>query len=103
MSQFIHPLPVAYKDIDLSWLIGRVVNEVSFHEPTTWMFGFGLKTAINVECLWRIIKQGHVFLTSQDHGQQFGLPAPVDATARCSELFPERRVVAAQLREFTAD
>ena len=99
----INPLPVAYKDIDLSWLIGGTIREISFQEPTTWVFDFGLKTVLNVECLWRVIEREHIVFTSQDHGHKFGLHMPVDATARCTELFAKRRVAAVQLRESTAD
>lgn len=103
MSQIVNPLPVAYKDIDLSWLIGRVVCEVSFHEPATWEFGFGSRAGVSVECLWRIIEHERVVLTREDDGHCFGLPAPTDARAKCTELFSKRRVVAVELRESTAD
>jgi hypothetical protein len=103
MNPIIHPIPVAYKDIDLTWLVGRSVCSVTFHEPTLWTFNFGQKDCVGVECLWRIVKQRRVVLTSQDHGHQFGLPAPVDAEARCTELLSKRLVEAVQLREATAD
>ena len=103
MSQIIHPSPVAKKDIDLTWMVGRAVCEVSFHEPTLWSFSFGQKVTVGVECLWRIVTRGRVALTSEDHGHQFGLPAPVDAVARCTELFSTRHVSAVTLREDTAD
>lgn len=77
--------------------------EVLFQEPTLWSFKFGQKTGISVECLWRIVKDGRVVLTSGDHGHQFGLPAPVDAAARCTELLSKQSVAAVQLREATAD
>ena len=103
MSQIFYPLPIAYKDIDFSWLVGRVVGEVSFHKPTLWVFGFGPKTGINVECLWRIIEHEHIILTSEDNGHQFGLPAPVDARAKCAELFSRQPITAVQLKEATSD
>ena len=61
------------------------------------------KVTVGVECLWRIVTRGRVALTSEDHGHQFGLPAPVDAVARCTELFSTRHVSAVTLREDTAD
>lgn len=102
MGKIIYPSPVAYKDINFSWLIGRVC-EVSFHEPTTWVFAFGSKTGVSVECLWRIIEHERIVLTSEDDGHRFGLPKPVDARAKCAELFSTRRVMTVQLRESTAD
>ena len=103
MSQIIHPSPVAYEDIDLTWMVGRAVCEVSFHEPTLWWFNFGQKVGVGVECLWRLVEHSRVILTGQDHGHQFGLPAPVDAVGRCTGLFSNRCVSAVQLREATAD
>jgi len=103
MGQIIHPSPVAYKDIDLTWIVGRTVCLVSFHEPTLWSFNFGQKVCVGVECLWRIVDHARVVLTNQDHGHQFGLPAPVDAVARSTGLFAKRPVSAVQLREATAD
>ena len=103
MAQFIHPSAASYKDVDLSWMVGRVVTEVSFSEPTLWYFSFGPEVSIGVECLWRIVENGRVGLTSDDHGHKFGLPAPIDAVARSTDAFSGRRVTAVQLREFTAD
>src|SRR5512135_1478535 len=103
MGQIIHPKPVAYKDIDLSWMAGRVISEVSFHEPALWHFAFGADASLGVECLWRIIEHGRVVLCGEDHGQQFGLPAPLDAVERATALLSGRRVAGAQLREATAD
>jgi len=103
MTQFIHPSAVSYKDIDLSWMIGRVVTEVSISVPELWYFSFGPDVSIGVECLWRIVEHGRVGLTSDDHGHQFGLPAPVDAVARSTDVLSGHRVTAVQLRPFTAD
>lgn len=103
MAQFIHPFAASYKEVDLSWMVGRVVTEVSFNEPAVWWFSFGLDVSIAVECLWRIVEHGRVGLTSDDHGHKFGLPAPIDAVPRSMDALLGRRVTAVQLREFTAD
>jgi hypothetical protein len=42
-------------------------------------------------------------LTSRDHGQQFGLPAPVDAYADVFSLLEGRRAVEVRLDEASAD
>jgi hypothetical protein len=103
MGEIINPTPVPYKDIDLSWMDGRVITEVSFDEPTLWHFAFGSEAGLGVECLWRIVEHGSVVLCGEDHGQQFGLPSPVDAVERATALLSGRRVAGAQLREATAD
>ncbi len=38
-----------------------------------------------VECLWRILGSS-ILATSEDHQHKFGLPAPLDALGRASEL-----------------
>jgi hypothetical protein len=101
MGKVYFPSAIAYKDIDLNWLVGRTVCGVSYE--ATWWFDFGSKNVIGVGCLWRIIEHERVILTSQDHGQKFGLPAPVDAVAKCTDLFSKRRVAAVHLRDATAD
>jgi hypothetical protein len=103
MGQVIHPSPVRYKDIDLSWMVGQVITQVSFHEPTQWSFVFGPESGIGVECLWRIVEHDRVVLTGEDHGHQFGLPTPVDAVAKSTVLIVGHRIAAVQLREATAD
>jgi len=103
MGEIIRPTPVAYRDIDLSWMVGHVISEVSFHEPVRWYFTFGAQASIGVDCLWRIVERDRVVLTSEDHLQQFGLPAPVDAAVRGGQLLSKRRVTAVHLREATSD
>lgn len=102
MGQIIHPTPISYGDIDLSWVVGRHVSAVSLHEPIPWVFGFGAGSAISVECLWRIVERGRIVLCSDDHGHQFGLPAPVDGIVRARELLAGP-IMSARLREATAD
>jgi len=103
MRQLIQPSVVAYKDIDLSWMAGRIIVEVSLHEPTRWSFIFGPEASIGVECLWRIVEHGRVVLTGEDHSQQFGLSTPIDAATKGTELLANRQITTAQLREATAD
>ena len=103
MGQIIRPSAISYKDVDLSWMVGRGITHVLFHEPTPWNFSFGPEASIRVECLWRIIEHDRVVLTSEDHGHQFGLPAPVDSVAKSIALLTNRRITAVQLREATAD
>ncbi|MDQ6632799.1 MAG: hypothetical protein M3Y82_13755 [Verrucomicrobiota bacterium] len=89
--------------MDLSWLIGHFVTEVSFHEPELWFFNFGEKGNIGAECLWRIIHHGRIRLCSNDHGQKFGHPSHIDATIKSAELLAGRFVTAFRVREVTTD
>ena len=89
--------------MDLDWLIGCSITEVSFHEPQLWFFCFGKKANIGAECLWRIVEHGRIVLSSKDHGQKFGLPANIDAAAKSAELLAGRTVKAFHLRDATFD
>lgn len=79
-------MPVTHMDpFDFSWMVGRHV-EVSFLEPAAWLVSFGDAHGIVVECPWRLIHDGPIAVSSEDHRQQYGLPAPVDAAERASSL-----------------
>ena len=88
MSPIINPKSVSYKEIDLSWMIGRVITSVTLHEPATWFFTFGPSVNIGIYCLWRFIGHGSVVLTVEDHGHQFGLPAPSTQLPRVQNYLP---------------
>ena len=90
-------------EMDLSWLIGRSVTEVSFNGAELWYFCFGERTNIGAECLWRIIRDGRIVLCSEDHGQKFGLPAHIDAAAKSKEILAGRVVKSFRVRASTAD
>jgi hypothetical protein len=59
--------------------------------------------ALALDCLWRVIERGRLGRTSGDHGQQYGLPAPLDAYVEAEALLKGRRVTACRIREETAD
>jgi hypothetical protein len=88
--------------MSLDWLKGTVCTRVYEHYPGNFTFEFGGAT-LAVDCLWRVIADGKVVLTSRDHGQQFGLPAPVDAYAQAISVLRGRRVVEIRLDERSAD
>jgi hypothetical protein len=83
-------------------LNGTVCTRVYEHYPGNFTFQFGAAT-LAVGSLWRVIVDGKVALTSRDYGQQFGLPAPVDAYAGAVSLLQGRQVVNVRLAESSAD
>ena len=103
MGQVIYPQPTSPADVDLSWMVGRTIAEVSFHEPVQWTFSFAKKGYISVECPWRILNHGRTTRSSDDHRQQYGLPAPIDAAAEATKLLSTLVIDAAQLRVGTSD
>jgi hypothetical protein len=44
-----------------------------------WVFVFGTNVVLIIENQWRLIQNNLIVVTSYDHGQKFGLPAPVDS------------------------
>ena len=86
----------------ITWLIGRSCQRVWEHYPQNFTFDFdgGL---LAVDCLWRIVGESRVALTSSDHGQQFGLPSPINACVEAERLLRDHRVTAVNIRAATAD
>jgi hypothetical protein len=103
MNKTIFPRPIDYERIDLSWMIGRSFSDVRFLEPTLWRFSLCSYESIDAECLWRLVDDRHIVRTSNDHGQQFGLAAPIDASAEASRILAHATVVGVELFNATAD
>jgi len=87
---------------DISLLFGKWLVQVE-KDDFSWGFMFcdGLK--LRVESLWRLIVSGRVVLTSEDHGQQFGLPAPVDCIGELLRRVGGVPVTSARVRARTVD
>lgn len=84
-------------------MVGRIVREVAYFDFGMWRFLFEKLEFIQTGCLWRIVRDNGVILTSEDHGQQFGLPAPIDAGSKAMEELASATIRAVVLREATAD
>ena len=91
------------ESFDLSWMVGRTIGQVRFNEPTQWMFSFEPSIGIGAECPWRLLRCGSVAISSEDHLQQYGLPAPLDAAAVATSLLVSHAVTRVELRHGTAD
>lgn len=68
-----------------------------------WVFNFGDTFSLTVEASWRIRDTKMILLTNTDDGQQFGLPAPVDAEKRANEIMVGAVVHAFDYDASTAD
>jgi len=87
--------------IDLSWLIGRRCSAVH-RDEFSWSFLFD-PAVITTPCLWRLIEAGRIRVTSDDHGHQFGLAAPVDARHEAESILLSHAVESANVRASTGD
>ena len=93
----------ATMNCDISWMIGQTLSEITFSEPHHWYFYFRNGGLIHAETAWRLIIAGSIKRTSEDHGQWFGLPAPVDAEAQLRSLLYDRKPNLAEIRSDTRD
>jgi hypothetical protein len=82
--------------------LGRRFVRIEWHE-NTWAFGFTDGVVLSVECLWRLLEGASIVVTSEDHGQKFGLPAPVDAVAWVQARLADAQVAGVEYREGTND
>ncbi len=103
MSKTIFPSPIDNNGVDLAWMIGRSFSDVKFLEPAFWRFSLGSLECIDAECLWRLVDGRQVVFTSNDHGQQFGLSAPIDAAAETRRILTHTTIVGVELFDATAD
>jgi len=103
MSKVVRTTAISHKDIDLAWIIGCRIESVSFHESHLWSFALAPGRTLKVESLWRIVTPRGLALTSDDHGQRFGLPSPVDAAQEVSKLLASRAITSVTVDELTSD
>jgi len=83
-------------------LIGRQLLSVE-KKDYTWFFGFGDGTSLATESPWRLIDQNRIVVGSEDHDQQFGRPAPLDATREVLSCAGGLRVEAASIAAGSGD
>jgi hypothetical protein len=69
----------------------------------SWFVRFGAGITVATESLWRLIADGRIVVTSEDHGHQFGLPGPVDAAVALLSSVRGRRVTAAGIAPSSGD
>jgi hypothetical protein len=94
-----------YEEGDAS-LLGKWVHQpctAAIRRENIWSFEFGQGQVLNINAIWRIIADGRIALCSEDDGQQFGLPAPVNAEARARSLIIGRKIEAFAVDPETAD
>jgi len=88
--------------VGVECLKGKACTRIYEHYPKNFTFEFE-QANLHVDCFWRIKANDRIVLTSSDHGQQFGLPAPVDAYAEASSRLQGHRVIDVQLEKDSAD
>lgn len=67
-----------------------------------WTFSFSNGASVTTLSLWRALSAHGIAVTSRDHQQQFGLPAPVDAAQRAVSVLLGK-ITSAELAPITSD
>ena len=88
-------------DIEEAFL-GRTCACITRFGTESWRFEFERETTLDVRCPWRIIAKGGVALGYADHGQQFGLPRPIDGVDEAKRLL-SGTIVRVSITDLTAD
>jgi hypothetical protein len=79
-------------------------NSVTYdNNADSWMFSFRDNISLFAATLWRLLKDDQIILVSADHGQQFGLPKPVDAVIELSGLLTGQKLTNIKIKKNTAD
>jgi hypothetical protein len=89
--------------VHVEWIVGRCLVSVKLNEPCQWVFSFMPRLVIEVECPWRLLKDGCLRISCEDHLQQYGLPAPLDAGAIATDLLHSQSITDVRIRDGTAD
>lgn len=84
----------------LDWLKGCRFQQLHRRE-NDWVLSFEGNAHLVITCLWRLLEQGKIRRTSEDDGQQFGLPAPVDAADDVNRLLFGAKVDSVRLNDGT--
>jgi Family of unknown function (DUF6188) len=84
-------------------LEGRTLSKIEKKPPDYWVFQFGKDLALSTQSEWRVLSREAILLTSEDDGQQFGLPKPVDAEGSVRQLLENRVVAKVDVDQASAD
>jgi hypothetical protein len=94
--------PIDVKALILRSLLGATVHKLDHPSEGMWTFDFGT-AGLTVNCPWRILSEGAIVLGESDHGQKFGLPAPVDVSSQTLRIMTNRKIEDIEISEHTGD
>ena len=87
---------------DLDWMVTHHFQEAIRYE-CDWAFAFDHGVCVTAACLWRLLDNGRIRVTSQDDGHRFGLPATVDCVFEVNKRLAGAICTAIRLLEGTLD
>ena len=78
---------------EINSIVGRIIEKVEYDEQTKgWYFTISKGANLSVHCAWKLIKENKVELASGDHMQKYGLPQPINAAIKASDLLVGRKL-----------
>ncbi len=86
----------------LNWLVNHRLESMHRRE-CDWSMVFDGQVTITPSCLWRVLEDGRIRLTSEDDGHKFGLPAPLDAVHEINIWLGGIAIQKVELTEGTLD
>jgi hypothetical protein len=87
---------------DVDWFVGCTFEDLARREHD-WAFRFDKGVCLAAGCLWRLIEDGRIRVTSTDHAERFGLPAAIDAAVMVTSRLRRSIVERVELRAGTLD
>lgn len=87
----------------LQSLVGDRIEQAKHNESSqSWMLHFESGSSLNIECIWRLLEDGVITSTSEDHGQMFGREKPFDGEAALNEM-ADHKILSVDEKEETGD
>lgn len=86
----------------LDWLIGHRFDAVTRRE-FSWGFIFDDQIAIESQSIWRLLEHDRITVASEDEGQAFGRPAPMDLVVEVGLRISGSTVTGVELQVGTLD
>jgi hypothetical protein len=83
-------------------LAGLRLTEVKLREHD-WAFRFGDNANLSTSYPWRVFVDGRIVHADSDHGQKFGLPAPVDGEEATRRFLGHKVVERVTIRHDSGD
>jgi hypothetical protein len=83
-------------------LKGATLHQLRPPAEGVWDLDFE-RAGLNLTCPWRIVKGHALILAVSDHGQEFGLPAPIDVFEKTLEYIGADAVESVKIDAETAD
>ena len=87
---------------DLQSLVGQPLRSIE-KKDYSWSFIFDDDAEIIADAPWRFVTPEGIYVASEDHGEPFGLPAPIDAAEILRAAVAGLLVTAAVIHPVTGD